>query len=364
LNTLLLIDSLGSGGAQRQIIYHAIALKKLGHNPVIVYYHNKNIYHQQLYVYNLNYEYIPKNRSNYIKFIHLLFKYIKKNNIKLITTYLFIPNLIGLFIKIFKRNNIFLIISERTFELNISILNKLTRNLYNFADIITCNSFHQFNFLKTKLPSLKNKIHYLPNIIDFANFINTNSNELFKNNINQIIAVGRVQQNKNPLILIRAIGFLQKSNNIHYNVKWYGSIIDIPYFKLCCNEIEKFDLSNNWEWMGESNNIHNKYLESSIFYHGSFGEGFPNVICEALAIQRIVIASNVYDHPLIIKNKKNGFLFNPNDLDELIHILIYIQRLSTSDILLIQKEAQLSVINNFSITNHINSLIKFSIAEA
>lgn len=359
-----MIDSLGSGGAQRQIIYHALALKKLGHNPVIVYYHNKNIYQEQLINYNLNYEFIPKKIFSHFYFIILLIRYIQNNNIQLISSYLFMPNLISLFIKMFYGNKIFLIISERTFELNISIYNKISRCLYNIADIVTCNSYHQFNFLKSKMPNLINKIHYLPNIIDHERFKNTNSNEVFLKNLNQIIAIGRVQQNKNPLILIKAIGFLKKNNNIIYNVKWYGSISDISYFELCCHEIHKLEIDNNWEWMGECNNIHNKYLECSIFYHGAFGEGFPNVICEALSIQRIVIASNVYDHPLIIKNNKNGFLFNPNDLDNLINILIHIQISRTSTILSIQKNAHLSIINNFSIMNHINTLKNIGIAEA
>jgi len=363
LKALLLIDSLGSGGAQRQLIYHALALKNLGHDPIIVYYHKKNIYHVQLKNYNLNYQFISKNDQNIFLFIFKLIKFININKINLITTYLYKPNLIGLFIKILKYNTLYLIISERTFELNTTYLNKLFRALYFFSDLITCNSYHQLKVLKSKLPFLVNKIFYLPNVIDFEKFKNTNSKEQFIGNLNNIIAIGRVQTNKNPLLLIKAIGLLKKQSNIIFNVKWFGSIIDINYYNSCCGEIEEYGLNENWSWMGETIDIYENFMQSSILYHGSFGEGFPNVVCEALACQRIVIVSEVYDHPVIIKNNVNGFLFNPNRLSELVDILYNVLTLTDLDIFEIQKQSEISSISNFSLGNHINILSKLSIGK-
>ena len=57
--------------------------------------------------------------------------------------------------------------------------------------------------------------------------------------------------------------------------------------------------------------------------HPSFGEGLPNVVCEALACARPVIVSDLLDHRYLVEHGKNGFLFDhedPSDLAEKIHM--------------------------------------------
>ncbi len=54
-----------------------------------------------------------------------------------------------------------------------------------------------------------------------------------------------------------------------------------------------------------------------IFVLSSRSEGMPNVIMEAMALKKIVIATNVGGINEIISNNENGFLVEPNNIDVL-----------------------------------------------
>ena len=47
-------------------------------------------------------------------------------------------------------------------------------------------------------------------------------------------------------------------------------------------------------------------------------EGFPKIILEAFALETIVIAPNLGTMSCIIKDRFNGILFKPNDIDDLV----------------------------------------------
>ena len=71
-------------------------------------------------------------------------------------------------------------------------------------------------------------------------------------------------------------------------------------------------LNDKWTWVGQVDNILDYYNSSHLLIHASKGEGFPNVICESLACGLPVIASDIFDHPQIIKEGLNGYLFPPD----------------------------------------------------
>ena len=64
------------------------------------------------------------------------------------------------------------------------------------------------------------------------------------------------------------------------------------------------------------------YQKVDLFCLPSIIEGFPNVICEAMASGLPVICSNVCDNPFIVKSQENGFLFKPEDPTDIADNLI------------------------------------------
>jgi glycosyltransferase involved in cell wall biosynthesis len=63
--------------------------------------------------------------------------------------------------------------------------------------------------------------------------------------------------------------------------------------------------------------IHEEYRKADVFCLPSLYEGFPNVLCEAMSCGLPVLCSNVCDNGYIVKNKENGLLFDPNNIDDI-----------------------------------------------
>lgn len=63
------------------------------------------------------------------------------------------------------------------------------------------------------------------------------------------------------------------------------------------------------------------YEAADLVIHPSLSEGLPNVVLEAMASRRPVVASRVGGLPEVIEDGRNGRLFSPNDSAELVRIL-------------------------------------------
>ena len=49
----------------------------------------------------------------------------------------------------------------------------------------------------------------------------------------------------------------------------------------------------------------------------SLFEGFSNSLSESICCGKPVLASNISDNPIIVRDGVNGFLFNPTDVDDM-----------------------------------------------
>ena len=64
------------------------------------------------------------------------------------------------------------------------------------------------------------------------------------------------------------------------------------------------------------------YQNADICVIPSLFDNSPNTVYEAMAHGKIVVASSVGGIPEIIRDKENGFLFNPFDINDLIQKII------------------------------------------
>lgn len=85
--------------------------------------------------------------------------------------------------------------------------------------------------------------------------------------------------------------------------------------------ITKYGLEGNWNWLGERSDIHTLLTDHDALILPSFFEGLPNAICEAFACGKPVLASKVCEHPRIITEGKNGFLFDPNNPEDIADVI-------------------------------------------
>lgn len=311
MKIILFTDSLGAGGAQRQLVGLAKLLKDNGYNVNVCTYHNIDFYKDILDSNNIENNVISS--KNYIQRILTISKYLKKENPDWVISYQESPSLIACLAKLLG-GKFKLVVSERNTTQHIGTNEKVRFFLYRIADKIVPNSYSQEKFLVEHYPWMKDKIATITNFVDLDKF----SYYPKKRSTKPLIAVAAsVWTPKNTLGFIEAVKILSEKK-YSFKVEWYGIVKGHDqYLNKCKDLIEKYNLQEYIELLPKTTEIHEKYKLCDYFCLPSFYEGTPNVICEAISTGRPIICSNVCDNPIYVRENFNGYLFNPNNPNDI-----------------------------------------------
>jgi len=138
-----------------------------------------------------------------------------------------------------------------------------------------------------------------------------------------IINVGELLPNKNQKTIISAMPNILK---VFPKAKLYIAGNGPEKDKLN-NLIKEYGLIDHVELLGYTTEVH-KYLKmSDILVSCSYREGMPLNVIEAMLCGKPVVASNNRGHRELIIEGVNGFLFKPNDSEELSEKIIDALRL-------------------------------------
>lgn len=320
-------DSLGSGGAQRQLVGLACMLKAQGYNVSVLLYYDKPFYKPMLDEAGI--ESVVVHANNYMQRIWRIFKYLKRYNDAIIIAYQETPSLISCLLRPFIKCSK-LIVSERNTTQLISKADRVRFWLWRFADVIVPNSYSQANFIATHVPQMKHKVVTITNFVDTQVFalVPKDDNALK----NDILVVASHKNEKNFQGVLGAVKIL-KHRGLNFHLNWYGIRSDkLESFK---REVSEAGVADVMDVYLPSVNIKEEYQKSDLFCLPSFFEGFPNVLCEAMSCGLPVACSRVCDHPYMVKEGINGFLFDPHNPEEIANAL--------EKLLLLSKEARLEM---------------------
>ena len=301
---LCLVDSLGYGGAQRQLSGLAILLKSKGYNVKVLSYYNIHFYLQNLLENDIEYECVNEKRP--LQRILLLRKSIKKYSPDVVISYLETPSIIACFLKV-AGLNYKLIVSERNITTKVKLRTKIKFFLYRYSDYIVSNSYTQNSYIHKHYNNLVSKAIAITNFTDLSLFkplINKDRNE-----IPRIVVLASVIPSKNTLRFIEAIKIL-KDKNYKFIVNWFGDTVG-NYADLCQKKINELSLNDVFYIHSKTNEPNNEYLKSDYFCLPSLYEGTPNALCEAISCGLPVACSNVSDNPIYVQPGYNGYLMDP-----------------------------------------------------
>jgi glycosyltransferase involved in cell wall biosynthesis len=115
-------------------------------------------------------------------------------------------------------------------------------------------------------------------------------------------------------------------------VAWAGQRDATRSGRRYCEELDLLlsslpEVQRKWMWLGLRSDIPELLRQCDALIHPSLYEGMPNAVCEALAAGRVVLASAVCDHPLLVADGKRGFLFDPLRIDSIVTALGNLVRL-------------------------------------
>ena len=310
LKILLFIDSLSSGGAQRQMVGLAKLLQDRKYLVKVIYYHPIYFYRTYLDEYHISNEYVAGS-ENKIKRFFLLARAISQFQPNIVISYLDAPNMIACLLKAFGMR-FSLIASERNTSQVLTCYERMKFFLLRWADVLVPNSFSQQRFIEVHYPQIALKTKVITNFVDTDLFVPKCGNKREKY---RILVVGRISKQKNPLALLQAANCL-KNEMSNFHIDWYGREDD-EIFMQCKAYITNYQLGDFFSFHKPTNDIVYEYQQSDFFCLPSLYEGFPNVICEAMSCGLPVLCSDVCDNPLLVENGKNGFLFNPHDVKDI-----------------------------------------------
>ena len=311
---LCLIDSLGPGGAQRQLVGLASFLKERGYNVTVAFYFDDPFYVNLLQTNGVPYVFLKKAQNTTFRILHVA-RYFRKIKPDVVIAYLETPSICACIAKLFNRR-FKLIVSERNTTQHTGRNEKIRFNLFRLADYVVPNAYSQETYMRTHFPKLVNKIVTIPNFVDLDHFVPPQ--ERHRRAIPEVMVAASIWASKNTLGFVDAVAAL-KAKGFRFHISWYGlNTKHIDYINQCKSKIEKFGVSDCIELKEKTTNIRERYQDADYFCLPSFYEGTPNVICEAMACGLPVVCSDVCDNSKYVIEGENGFLFNPKDTDSIV----------------------------------------------
>lgn len=326
MKILLLIDALSSGGAERQMSYLAINLKKAGHEVrLMTFYDIDCFYESDLKKAGIAIECDQKCKSMLYR-VRKIVNVVKEWNPRVVIAYKRGASMAACIAKMFAK--FLLIVSERNTTQTLSLSERIKFSFYSMSDIVVPNSYSQARFIYSHFPRLKRKTYVVTNMVDTDKF---QPISMRSNNMPVILTTARLMQQKNVLTYLDAISIV-KQRGVKCHFDWYGSGNGTPdYVEVIKNKVKELDIEDMIAFHEPERNVQQLYQNADIFCLPSLYEGFPNVICEAMSSGLPVVCSNVCDNQNIVEPNVNGLLFSPSDPDEIADKLVAMLQMSNSE---------------------------------
>lgn len=330
MKILCVIDSIRPGGAQRQLVNLAIGFKKRGFEVLFLVYHHHDYYQNILNQNNIPvYEIIE---PNYLNRLIKMRRFIRRGNFNAVLSFLqasnFICEIAGFPVRKWK-----LVVGERS--ANPTILKSFKLKGYRWfhllADHVVANSNENLKMVRKINPLLSSKkCHVIYNTVDFEKWQSNNNYIPFKNKKFNLVIAATHRYLKNLAGLVEAINLLPPEKKEQLNVEWYGEITSDDSFIKAKQIIIKYKLENIFQFYEPIPDIENKFKTADLIGLFSYHEGLPNVVCEAMAAAKPVIASAISDIPFLISNEK--MLFNPNNIVEISKTISHAMEMSAREL--------------------------------
>jgi glycosyltransferase involved in cell wall biosynthesis len=133
----------------------------------------------------------------------------------------------------------------------------------------------------------------------------------------ELLTVGRIDSEKNPLLLVEAMAALERARPGRYRLRWAGVGPLAGDVRRRAAELGIEDLIELVGYVPFGPQLLALYREAHAFVHVSLTEGVPQVLAEALASGTPVVATDVGGVGAALEHGRAGLLVPPSALDAL-----------------------------------------------
>lgn len=330
MRVVMVIDHLGSGGAERQFCMVAKQLKMSGVEVHVVVFQPNNFSGGVLHEYGIPVTtLVPR---NVVHLVVLMRSFLLKSGAHVVIAFLKWSSLIVEMASVAGRR-FALIVSERSLEVDNRVIERRVRyNVHGLADAIVCNSFAQRDQLVQVAPGMTSRTYVIVNGVDLDHFRPCRTRRRTDGAI-RILVLARYAEQKNPYrFLDGVVEFRNRYPNVMVEVDWYGylprsgfgregrlrahyrsELAAVEVYERLSEAICDNGLEGRFRLHGESKDVLSLYRGCSVVCVPSIYEGCSNVIGEALACGLPVLASDISDNGRLVREGITGFLFDPRD---------------------------------------------------
>lgn len=357
LHIVLLIDYIGSGGAQRQLYMLGKELKQAGANVEVITYFPGDFFLPMFQEAGIPVETLIS-RSKVERVLNIR-RAIRDRQPDLLISFLRTPNILaelsGLPTRRFK-----IIVSERNTDITgVTTRKKVRFFLHRLADAVVVNSHAQYAYLCKHAPELQEKLLVISNCVDLDAFQPVNNVEQSSPEGLRILVLGRIHPQKDPIGLGQALVLLRESRpEQKVTVDWYGEhnfFYDQTdtrrdsYLNELTSFIADHSLQDCFCLHPPQSNVDGLYHNADVFCLPSLYEGCSNVLGEAMACGLPILASRVGDNERMVVDGENGFLFHPSQPEELADAIKRFVQLGPRERLEMGRKSRMFVNENLSV---------------
>lgn len=328
MKILCVIDSLGSGGAQRQLVTLAKLFKQNGNDVRFLTYAPydfflKDLSDQDIPVYTL-----PP--VSYVGRLYKIRKYIRRGDQDVVLSFLDTPNFLAC-VAAAGGKKWKLIISERSNKEDYfkGWKYKIQKYFARYADAIVCNSVSARQVWEKFYPV------YLPKLVTIYNTVALPSLSTayvpLKDGKFHLVVAASYRALKNTDGLIEGINLLTPQEKARLEISWYGNIeADSDgglAYEAACRKIGLYKLDGVLRLHPATKEILSRMAEADGVGLFSKWEGLPNTICEGMRLGKPIIMTRVSDYSFLVDDR-NGFLCDSEDPESIRNAVRGMLRLS------------------------------------
>ena len=347
-----IIPNLLYGGAERLLLDICKKINKTKFEVSVVVLKNNNTLVEKFEDLGITVKVFNKKKKFDMDVINRMTEYLKETKPDIVHTHLFGGDFWGA--KSAREAGIKKIVSTKHDILDEGLLrNYLARKTRKkFTGIIAISEAIRNNLIKLEKLPLE-KISVIKNGIDTAKFT-AEKTKIFKGDNLIIGSVGRLSKEKGHKHLIRACPFIK-------NRDWKLYLVgDGDMDRELQSSTRSLGIEGRVVFTGSVDDIREYLNKFDIFVLPSISEGLSLAVLEAASAGKFIIATNVGGVPEIIDDKKDGLLFTPKNIEQLVAHINWADE-HREDASKMAKLLQEKVINEFDINNVIKKYEDFYI---
>jgi glycosyltransferase involved in cell wall biosynthesis len=312
MKCLLVIDDLGSGGAQRQLVNLARGLARRDHEVALFTYYPDAFFQPVVDDAGIPVLRHRKQGRFDLSPIRALRRFVREGAFDAVLAFLETPAVYAE-LACLAAPGVRLVVGERNSvpDDTVSAARWIKSQLHRSAHCVVTNSFAHADWLVRHFPYLGPTVRTVWNGVDLDALRPAPELPVSTNGTLNLLGIGRIAPQKNLGALMEALARCRDSG-LSVRLDWVGRVDDVAEESRVRAIVQARGLDEHVHWLGERSDIADRLRAADALIAPSLWEGLPNVVCEALACGRPVLASTVSDNYRLIGDGERGICFAPH----------------------------------------------------